>query len=52
VAGVCITKLGIELPALIDEADNRAERAKKLNSGPNMTRRLTRLDLCEKARGT
>jgi hypothetical protein len=27
VAGVCITKLGIELPALIDEPDNRVERA-------------------------
>jgi hypothetical protein len=27
VAGVCITKLGIELPALVDEADNRVERA-------------------------
>ena len=27
VAGVCITKLGIELPALIDEPDNRMERA-------------------------
>lgn len=27
VAGVCLTKLGIELPALIDEADNRVERA-------------------------
>ena len=26
-AGVCITKLGIELPALIDEPDNRVERA-------------------------
>ena len=26
-AGVCITKLGIELPALIDEPDNRMERA-------------------------
>jgi Iodothyronine deiodinase len=27
VAGVCITKLGIEMPALIDEPDNRVERA-------------------------
>jgi type I thyroxine 5'-deiodinase len=27
VAGVCITKLGIELPALVDEPDNRVERA-------------------------
>ena len=27
VAGVCITKLGIELPALIDGPDNRVERA-------------------------
>ena len=27
VAGVCVTKLGIELPALIDEPDNRVERA-------------------------
>ena len=27
VAGVCMTKLGIELPALVDEADNRVERA-------------------------
>ena len=27
VAGVCLTKLGIELPAVIDEADNRVERA-------------------------
>ena len=27
VAGVCITKLGIELPAIVDEADNRVERA-------------------------
>ena len=27
VAVVCITKLGIELPALIDEPDNRVERA-------------------------
>ena len=26
-AGMCVTKLGIELPALIDEPDNRAERA-------------------------
>ncbi len=26
-AGVCVTKLGIELPALIDEPDNRVERA-------------------------
>lgn len=27
VAGVCLTKLGIELPAVIDEPDNRVERA-------------------------
>jgi iodothyronine deiodinase-like protein len=27
VAGVCLAKLGIELPALIDEPDNRVERA-------------------------
>lgn len=27
VAGVCLTKLGLELPALIDEPDNRVERA-------------------------
>jgi Iodothyronine deiodinase len=27
VAGLCITKLGIELPALVDEPDNRVERA-------------------------
>jgi type I thyroxine 5'-deiodinase len=27
VAGLCVTKLGIELPALIDEPDNRVERA-------------------------
>jgi hypothetical protein len=27
VAGVCLTKLGIELPALVDEPDNRVERA-------------------------
>ncbi|PYR61022.1 MAG: deiodinase [Acidobacteria bacterium] len=27
VAGVCLTKLGIELPAVVDEADNRVERA-------------------------
>jgi iodothyronine deiodinase-like protein len=27
VAGLCITKLGIELPALVDESDNRVERA-------------------------
>ena len=27
VAGVCVTKLGIELPALVDEPDNRVERA-------------------------
>ena len=27
VAGVCLTKLGIKLPALIDEPDNRVERA-------------------------
>jgi hypothetical protein len=27
VAGVCVRKLGIELPALVDEADNRVERA-------------------------
>ena len=26
-AGLCITKLGIELPALVDELDNRVERA-------------------------
>jgi len=27
VAGVCVVKLGIELPALIDDADNHVERA-------------------------
>jgi hypothetical protein len=27
VAGICLAKLHIELPALIDEADNRVERA-------------------------
>ena len=27
VAGVCVIKLGIELPALLDEPDNRVERA-------------------------
>jgi type I thyroxine 5'-deiodinase len=27
VAGLCVTKLGIELPALVDEPDNRVERA-------------------------
>jgi len=27
VAGLCVTKLGIELPALVDEADDRVERA-------------------------
>ena len=27
VAGVCLTKLGIELPAVVDGADNRVERA-------------------------
>jgi type I thyroxine 5'-deiodinase len=27
VAGVCVTKLGIEMPALVDEPDNRVERA-------------------------
>jgi hypothetical protein len=27
VAGLCIRNLGIELPALVDEPDNRAERA-------------------------
>ena len=27
VADVCLAKLGIELPALIDESDNRVERA-------------------------
>jgi type I thyroxine 5'-deiodinase len=26
-AGLCITKLGIELPALLDESDNHVERA-------------------------
>jgi Iodothyronine deiodinase len=26
-AGLCVRKLGIELPALIDELDNRVERA-------------------------
>jgi hypothetical protein len=26
VAGLCVTKLGIELPALVDEADDRVER--------------------------
>jgi iodothyronine deiodinase-like protein len=27
VAGLCLTKLGIEIPALVDEPDNRVERA-------------------------
>jgi thiol-disulfide isomerase/thioredoxin len=27
VAGMCMTKLGIELPAVVDGADNRVERA-------------------------
>ena len=27
VAGVCVTKLGIELPAVVDGPDNRVERA-------------------------
>ena len=27
VTGLCLTKLGIELPALVDEPDNRVERA-------------------------
>ena len=27
VAGLCVTKLGIELPAMVDEPDNRVERA-------------------------
>ena len=27
VAGVCVTKLGIELPAIVDGPDNRVERA-------------------------
>ena len=27
VAGMCVLNLGIELPALLDEADNRVERA-------------------------
>ena len=27
VAGLCVTKLGIELPALVDEADDHVERA-------------------------
>lgn len=27
VAGLCMAKLGIELPALVDEPDNRVERA-------------------------
>jgi type I thyroxine 5'-deiodinase len=27
VAGLCVKNLGIELPALVDEADNRVERA-------------------------
>ena len=27
VAGLCVKNLGIELPAVIDEADNRVERA-------------------------
>ena len=27
VANVCVVKLGIEMPALVDEADNRVERA-------------------------
>jgi hypothetical protein len=27
VAGVCMTKLGVELPAIVDEADDRVEQA-------------------------
>jgi iodothyronine deiodinase-like protein len=27
VAAICLTKLGIELPAVVDEPDNRVERA-------------------------
>ncbi len=27
VAGLCVVKLGIEMPALVDEPDNRVERA-------------------------
>lgn len=27
VAGMCVTKLGIELPAVVDEADDHVERA-------------------------
>ena len=27
VAGVCVTKLGIEMPAILDDPDNRVERA-------------------------
>ena len=27
VAGICVTKLGIELPAIVDGPDNRVERA-------------------------
>jgi Iodothyronine deiodinase len=27
VAGVCVRKLGIEMPALVDETDNRVEQA-------------------------
>ena len=27
VAGVCVTKLGIELPAIVDDPDNHVERA-------------------------
>lgn len=27
VAGLCVTNLGIELPALVDDPDNRVERA-------------------------
>jgi type I thyroxine 5'-deiodinase len=27
VAGLCVTKLGIKLPALVDDADDRVERA-------------------------
>ena len=26
-AGVCMTKLGVELPAIVDEADDRVEQA-------------------------
>jgi hypothetical protein len=33
-AGMCVRNLGIELPALVDEPDNRVERAYKSAAGP------------------